>query len=366
MNTIALNMIVGPGDADLLERCLQAFDAYNTFDEIIIVLTTYDERCEEIAKRFTNEIFHFTWSSKKYPYGNFAGARNLALQNTHSDYVMWLDCDDLPSNDFLLAFANLKNVSGDYDYYTFDYVISKNISVNRERVFKRIPDLFWQYPVHEQLTIDRRVHTSAHISNIQIVHSPLKATEHSTGRNLQILQHECSATSSPVMQFYLGREFMQLQQTNGVAILEKLLYKDSVNSDLCAQICILLCGYYRAKGQFDNVETLSRIGISYNPGYADFLINLAYIYEGRKDFKGAAELYKKAIDCKFSGGGVYVADYYTFIPAIRLVDIFVNMRKFAMALVYCKMARDYVVNEDRAKVVALLHGILQQLLTENK
>ena len=77
-------------------------------------------------------------------------------------------------------------------------------------------------------------------------------------------------------------------------------------------------------------------------------------------------MYKKAIDCKFSGGGVYVADYYTFIPAIRLVDIFVNMRKFEMALVYCKMARDYVVNEDRAKVVALLHGILQQLLTENK
>ena len=240
MKNIALNMIVGPGDAALLKRCLEAFNVQKLFDEIVIVLTSGDVACSDVAHEFTDQVYAFNWSSKRFPFGNFAGARNIALQNTVSDYVMWLDCDDLPGKDFVEFFANIRKTPEDYDYFTFDYVVGENCVMKRERVWRRSPDLFWQLPVHEHLTIDNRIHSTAHIKNLQVIHAPAKSGEASVGRNLQILKHEYNRAPSFAVSFYYAKELLNTGNLEGIEILSRLLDIPEISSDVAAQICITL------------------------------------------------------------------------------------------------------------------------------
>ena len=345
MKTIALNMIVGPGDGGLLDRCLQAFEATKLFNEIIIVLTTKDEQCREAALRYTNKVYEHKWTSKKYPNGDFAGARNVALQNTTSDYIMWLDCDDLPGTDFKEVFQSIQHVLGKFDYFTIEYIIAANVMVKRERIFRN-KDLFWQNPVHEQLSIDQRIHTHAHLDNISIIHAPVKIAEESVARNLSILKYEHDTRPSPAMEFYYAIELLSIQNEEGVEILEELLYEANMKNDMLAQICLALCRYYKAKGMLDRVETISRIGLSYNPNYADFIINIAEIEENRGDTEKTIDLYKKIFDCKIIGGGVFNPFLYTFLPAIRLTMIYDKMGDLESALLYSKIAFDNASKED--------------------
>lgn len=361
MKTIALNMIVGPGDGELLDRCLQAFDAAKIFNEIVIVLTTKDEQCREVAFKYTKNVYEFKWTSKKYPYGDFAGARNVALQNTTSDYIMWLDCDDLPGADFKEVFSSVNQVLGKFDYFTIEYNIAANVMVKRERIFRN-GDLFWQNPVHEQLSIDQRIHTHAHLDGISIVHAPVKIAEESVARNLSILKHEHTARPSPAMEFYYANELLSMQNEEGVEILEKLLHVANMKNDMLAQVCLALCRYYKAKEVMDRVETLSRIGLSYNSSYADFIINLAEINESRGDVERTIELYKKIFDCKIIGGGVFNPFLYTFLPAIRLTAIYDKMGDLESALLFSKIAFNNASKEDAKIVKEIRIEMLSRLL----
>lgn len=368
MTRIALNMIVGPGDAKLLNRCLMAFDAKNTFSEIILVPTTDDIDVWQVCKQWTEQLYPFTWESIRYPHGNFAGARNLALQNTKAEYVMWLDCDDLPSSGFTETFPTIEQVLGRFDIFTFDYVVQVESSLltRRERVWRRRPTLFWQYPVHEQLTVNRNTHTMAHIGNLQIVHSPEKKEVRSSSRNLRILEHEYKKSpESFVASFYYFRELLYVDNKKAINGLQELVdCHEKANPDILAQICVLLCEHFSSLHQMENVETYSRIGMSFNPTYADFMIVLAEIYQSRKENDKASELYKKALSTSFSGGGVYNAPLYSIVPAVRLMNIYEGQGQWEAALVMSKTVLQYTSRNERGTVVESRKALAQRIIDQ--
>lgn len=104
IKTVSLCMIV-KNEEKYLSRCLES--VRNKVDEIIIIDTGSTDSTLEIAKQYTNKIYHFTWVN------DFAAARNESLKYATSQYVLILDADE-----YLDPAADLqKDISSNFDYY---------------------------------------------------------------------------------------------------------------------------------------------------------------------------------------------------------------------------------------------------------
>ena len=78
MITISLCMIV-KNEEKLLARCLDSIA--DLMDEMIIVDTGSTDRTKEIAARYTDKIYDFSWI------GDFAAARNFAFSKASMEYI---------------------------------------------------------------------------------------------------------------------------------------------------------------------------------------------------------------------------------------------------------------------------------------
>ena len=97
--SISLCMIVTDEEA-LLCRCLDS--RISAADEIVIVDTGSTDRTKEIAADYTDRIYDFKWED------DFSAARNFALSKGYKDYLMWLDADDVISEENLQKLKELK------------------------------------------------------------------------------------------------------------------------------------------------------------------------------------------------------------------------------------------------------------------
>ena len=122
MSTISLCMIV-KNEELTLARCLNS--CKKLFDEIIIVDTgshdktiqTYKQVVKQIARKYTNQIYDFKWQN------DFSLARNYAFSKATSEYIMWLDADDVVPKNSLKELLKLKPLLN-ADVYMLKYNIA--------------------------------------------------------------------------------------------------------------------------------------------------------------------------------------------------------------------------------------------------
>ena len=131
MIRIALNMIMGKGDGPIARRFFESFDMRKLFDEIVLVTTDEkDEDVRAVINQYADKTGNFKWEDKDHPYGDFGGARNMALQLTNSEYIMWLDSDDvIPIEGIEICFMKIREVVAanlDRDYFVAPYVLTIN------------------------------------------------------------------------------------------------------------------------------------------------------------------------------------------------------------------------------------------------
>ena len=91
MITISLCMIV-KNEEEVLERCLNSLKGL--MDEIIIVDTSSTDSTKEIAARYTDKIYDFSWCD------DFAAARNFSFSKLRRNTYMHLmptRCSTIPT-----------------------------------------------------------------------------------------------------------------------------------------------------------------------------------------------------------------------------------------------------------------------------
>ena len=85
MPTLALSMIVRDAEKDL-PACLES--ARGLVDEIVVADTGSTDATPEVARRYGAQVFSIPWEQ------DYARARNLALAEVRSDWVLMLDADE--------------------------------------------------------------------------------------------------------------------------------------------------------------------------------------------------------------------------------------------------------------------------------
>lgn len=361
--TLALNMIVGANDGDLLDRCLSSFDCRYVFDEIVIVCTTKDQKVYDTAKKFTDKVLQRSWTSERYPFGDFGGARQYALDNTVSDYVMWLDADDLIvfKKDAVTTFTSIRYAIDkfNFDYYSMKYVTDKTATggelsaITRERIWKRASLARWNYPCHEQL-IFGEYHKHAPLTGVHIDHNPIKSAGTSINRNLKILEHEYRNYKTRHIAYYFARDLIVAGRAEeAVPILCEIVDSYDGDNSYIYESCMELAKIYlyekMNEGNFSRVryetadiaEGYLRVALEVCTHNAEPYVYLGDLWQLSSKIDESILAYKQAMGKTYGTGAIQQAAYYEPIPASRLSKIYEDKQEIEQAIWYNKLALDH-------------------------
>jgi len=351
-NTIGLNMIIGPGDGNNLKRCLESIDAKNFFDEIILVLTTRDPYTERIARSFTNKVYFQQWACERYPYGNFSRARNYALDKSTTDFIWWLDCDDIYPEECLERLPFIKEGIGDdyCDYYVVDYRINYKDKKNfgactiRERIFRREDKTRWYRPVHEELSVAGKKGT---LKGIWIEHRETKPAIASIGRNITILKHEIDmGRADDILKSFYAIELLGTgkddSRCEAIDLLKEIFYNNDMPPMLLASMAAKLSIELLKDENYVEAEIYSRASLGIHKGFAEPHIVLGDIYSFRNEIDKALILYSEALSKELFIGGSQNVSYYKETPTRRIMSIYIDREEYEMALVFNRRALGYL------------------------
>lgn len=180
MIEISLCMIV-KNEEKILARCLDSIA--DLMDEIIIVDTGSTDKTKEIAARYTDRIYDFTWED------DFSAARNFAFSKASGDYIYSADADEVLDSENRNRFRRLKHVLlPEIEIVQMKYgnQLENGTAYNfdeeyRPKLFKRLREFTWIEPVHEMVRLDPIVYDS----DIVICHMP---EENHSSRDFAVFQ----------------------------------------------------------------------------------------------------------------------------------------------------------------------------------
>jgi len=376
MKLLGLNIIVGAGEAFELNRCLESVCIDGLFDEVVIVTTSNDADIVSVAKKYTDKIFKFMWIN------DFAAARNHALKYTTTKYVMWLDADDTVSKLTQGRLIKMKEYLSheNLDVYLVPYHLDYNENgefiqfLPRDRIFKRRKNLFWQYRVHEQLTVEKGKHRIGRFNGIAIEHRPSKPSEFGLKRNVDILKEEYEKdTTNGHYAFYYARDLYLLEEYElSISIFDNLIRnRGGTDSNLfTAAFNIAMYYTYDENGEIkkdtiDIGENYARIAMSFANNYAETYVILGDIYHYKGKINDAINFFKMAMSKKLDGFGLQQIPFYEQLPAERLSRIYAGSNDFTaieQGLYYNKLALKHdmknegLLNFRRALIKELNNG----------
>lgn len=230
--SISLCMIVKNEEA-VLADCLDS--AQNYVDQIVIVDTGSKDKTLSIAKRYTEEIYQYTWNN------DFASARNESIKYATSEWILVLDADhqlivedytNIPQNSDCLGWM-ISEVSG--------LLIGSTQHLDRLLLFKNTPSLYYLGKIHEDPL--QSIKAYAHkkkisdpiqaLQGVSVIHSGYDESKIKLTRNLNIL--DSILEKEPSNPHYVYKHLLTLRglgkQRDYLNAIENLVHDSSWDND---------------------------------------------------------------------------------------------------------------------------------------
>lgn len=348
-------------EEDVLARCLSS--VYELFDEIIIIDTGSSDKTKEIAKQFTSKIYDFEWIN------NFSAARNYSFSKATGDYIMWLDADDVVTEENLKKLTQLKaKLNGSVDVYMLKYATSFNelgqssFVYYRERILKNDKTFFWNDPVHEVIT----PHGLINYEDIEIHHKSNKIG--SSDRNLKIYENyiKNGNTLTPRQLFYYARElYYNAKYNSAINIFNEFLNNENGWLENKIEACLILSKCYINIKNYNKALQALFSSFIYDMPRAEVICELSGILMHLKKYKQAIYWLKLALKIKIniSSGAFVLPDCYNLIPHLHLCVCYYNLNKLKLSKKHNDIA--YAINPNNLSA-QINKQLFEQLKKENK
>jgi glycosyltransferase involved in cell wall biosynthesis/predicted Zn-dependent protease len=289
---VSLCLIVKDEEANL-PACLGPL--IGLFDEIIIVDTGSTDCTKEIAAALGAKVFDFPWCD------SFAAARNACLDHATGEFIFWLDADDrLDEANCRKLGALLAGLAADDNIaYAMpclclpDRVSRTTTAVDHVRLFRRRPDVRWDYRVHEQiLPAVRRSQAEIRFVDVAIHHTGYQdpaLRRRKLDRDLRLLEMDrAERPDDPFILFNLGSVFGELgRPAEALAVLRRSLAVVPPDATIVRKIYALLVQCHRKLGQPAEAVAGCREGRGRYPEDAELLFLEAQLLSEHGDRPGA-------------------------------------------------------------------------------
>ncbi len=344
MISISLCMIV-KNEEEVLARCLETIK--NIADEINIIDTGSTDKTVEIAKRYTNRVFHFDWT------GDFAAARNESFKYATQDYIIYLDADDIILPEDQKKLRDLKKslnpsvdaVSMYYNAETDEYG-NVTLKYRLNRLLKREKNFKWQGDCHNYLNVSGKIINS----EISITH---KKMNHSVGRNLAIYENrrKKGETFTARDYFYYGNELRE----NGHYEEAIKSYKENISlssgwieDKVYACINKADCYRYLDDKQNELASLFESLQFARTPR-PEISSRIGFHFQRNREFQHAIFWYELATTLEIDPNKwsfTYPA-YSTWYPHLQLCVCYYNLQDFQKSFQHNELARNYRPKDER-------------------
>lgn len=335
MITISLCMIV-KNEEHTLARCLSCVD--KIADEIIIVDTGSTDRTKEIASRFTTSIYDFPWQD------DFSAARNFAFSKATCTYWLWLDADDILTEENqqkLLAFKETATPNFDVAmlrYHTaFDAEGKPTFSYFRERIIRRVPTNPWEGAVHEVIT------PFGNVIQLDIAVSHKKDRPSDSNRNLNIYKAlaQRGHAFTPRETYYYARElyyhghFQQAEEQFNLFLADESGWVENK-----IETCQLLAYCLYNLGQSSEALTALFASFAFDAPRAEVCCDIGKHFFDRGQYRLSLYWYHQAYDTPWDEGntGFQLPDCYDYIPALQLAVCYYRLGNLEKAISFNEIA----------------------------
>lgn len=312
--TLSVCLIV-KDEQEVIVRCLNCASKFA--DEIVVVDTGSTDNTVAMAKKFTDKVYFFHWCD------DFSAARNFAFSKAEGELLMWLDADDVVTDENCAKINKLKESFSGYDMAVMPYAAAFDGDVptfvyNRERIFRRSMNFKFCGAVHEAVTPRGRVL----YFDAVIYHKKVKENE--PLRNLRILQKliASGAKLDERQKFYYGRELLYNKMyLESIAVLSDFLEGDgwSVNK---TEACLNLYDAYTALGDKKNAYLSVVRSFLISPPCSRACCIMGDYLLGAGNLKGAEFWYNSAVNADAEEGAFVNRDYSGFIPYMQLCVVY--------------------------------------------
>lgn len=281
--TVSLAMIVRDEERTL-GRCLAS--VAGVFDEIVVVDTGSRDATKEVALRHGARLFDFEWVD------DFAAARQFAFDRATSEWVAWLDADDVVTDAARLREAT-DAAPPDVAGFEWRYVSARDSWGNalcefwRERCVRNDGTFRWSGRVHEVL-LPSEPRTLARDHGVVVEHRPEDArAAEKTGRNLRILEAERRAArkgADPRVLLYLGNEYTAAGRTGRAIACYRRYLRAATWDDERYFAQTRLASLLRAARRFDDAIEANLRSLKVCPHWPDAYFGLAETYYYLRDW----------------------------------------------------------------------------------
>lgn len=282
MITLSITMII-KNEELTLERILSQL---SFADELIIVDTGSEDNSINIAKKYTDKVFSYTWQN------DFSSARNFAISKATKEYFMWLDADDVIKDEEVKRLQELKKYIQNEDIIMLPYVIKygdQKLSFYRERIIKNNGACF-EGKVHEAIPLKGNIR----YEEIPIYHEKIK--QNAKERNLNIYKEILKQRNLDVREtYYYGNELLDnnyLDEAEKVFL--KFLTLNNATNYNKSDSCLKLVKIYQAKNNHKKANEYCFKSLQYGINSSLQLFNIILYYYQNKDYV-SCELFAKIL-----------------------------------------------------------------------
>ena len=311
MATLGL-CIIAKNEEEVLGRCLQSARPF--VDEIVVADTGSRDKTREIAASFGAAVYDYPWQD------DFAAARNFSFSRAHTDYILWLDCDDVIEPQFFAAFDALKRgLDGSVDAYMLPYRAGVDDRGNaalvfyRERIVRRACGFVWEGAVHEAMSVGGNVVWG----EAAVTHR--KPDGRAAGdRNLRIFAKAFSRGKMPCERekFYFARELFDNGLYETAACVYECFLRGNgwTENKICA--CRDLAACYRQIGKSGHELAALFRSFDFAPPRPEVCCDIGALFMRRRDWEQAIFWYKLAVNEKSgaAAGAFAFPDCSGYIP----------------------------------------------------
>lgn len=305
--------IITRNEEQNIERCLKCLQPYPF--EIVVVDTGSTDETKEIAKKYTENVYDFTWCD------DFAAAKNYAISKAENDYVMVIDSDEFLEP---LDIVQLEQLVAQHPKQV-GRIKRRNLMTRNgqkqenvewiNRIFSK--DRFrYEGKIHEQVTASDGCSYDTYLTSVVIEHTgydlPEEERKKKAKRNITLLLQELKRLETGQNAVNCEREASITSQTENDTKSETF----PAHSELPYILYQLGKGYYMAGDYVLACEYFSR-GLSFdlNPKL-EYVIDMvetygyALINSGRAEealfFENIYEEFGGSADFQFLMGLIYM------------------------------------------------------------
>ena len=303
--TLSLAMIV-KDEEEMLPRCLAA--VAGAVDEIVVVDTGSSDRTVEIAESFGAKVLHHEWT------GDFSAARNVSFDAATSDWVVYLDADEVLVEEDAQRLRDLTKRTWREAFYltetnfTGDLSDGEALTHNALRVFRNRAAYRFEGRLHEQIAgklpafnPERLEATSVRVEHYGYLASVRDAKEKSR-RNIELLEKQAAeGGSGPFLHFNLGSEYAAAHE-NQAALREfarswELLQQEGVDGyGFVPSLMGRLTKAYRVTGDYAKAREQADEGLKLFPGFTDLVFEQGHSFAGEGRLAEAGEYFERCLE----------------------------------------------------------------------